>query len=121
MRIHRLLPRFPREYSNLKSQLRRAAESISDNIVEGCGRESQREFANYLQNAISSANEVEYQLLQARCYDLLDERGWRSLTADVEEARKVIFGLKNKIRADLAKAEAEEARKRRERREKKED
>lgn len=42
------------------------------NIVEGCGCESQKEFARYLQHSVNSADEAEYQIQLARDYGLLD-------------------------------------------------
>src|SRR5688500_7586442 len=52
---------FPKEERyNLTSQLRRAATSIPTNLAEGCGKFTQRDFARYLQNALGSAQEVEY-------------------------------------------------------------
>jgi four helix bundle protein len=50
------------EQRNLTSQLRRASVSIGSNIVEGCGRSTNRAYRSYLQNAMASATEVEYQL-----------------------------------------------------------
>jgi four helix bundle protein len=52
---------FPREeiYS-LTNQLRRVASSIRANITEGCGKNSQTEFAHFLNISLDSANEAEY-------------------------------------------------------------
>lgn len=40
----------------------RAAESITTNIVEGCGAATRREFARFLDISIKSTSELEYQL-----------------------------------------------------------
>ncbi|MCZ7583244.1 MAG: four helix bundle protein [Deltaproteobacteria bacterium] len=52
---------FTREETyGLRSQIRRAAVSIPTNIVEGCGRRTQKEFANFLRNSFASMREVLY-------------------------------------------------------------
>ena len=52
----------PRGYSDLKAQITRAAQSIVNNIVEGCGAASRLEFARYLDISIKSTSQVDYQL-----------------------------------------------------------
>lgn len=51
----------------LTSQLRRSTYSIPLNIVEGYGKNSNKDFAHYLDNALCSAHEVEY-----TCYLIYD-------------------------------------------------
>jgi four helix bundle protein len=56
-----ILPLMPiEERFALSSQLRRSTYSIPLNIVEGCGRNTNKDFAHFLDNALGSAHEVEY-------------------------------------------------------------
>ena len=58
---------FVRDFA-LRDQIRRAGISVMANIAEGFGRNSDREFANFLNIAIGSANEV-----QSHLYVALDQ------------------------------------------------
>jgi four helix bundle protein len=58
---------FPKEeLYGLTSQIRRSSMSIPTNIAEGCGRNTDADFARFLQMAMGSASETEYQLILAR-------------------------------------------------------
>jgi four helix bundle protein len=102
---HPVLRRMPREYASLRSQLRRAVESVATNIVEGSGCESQKEFARFLQHSINSADETEYHLLLARDYRLLTHREWTQLTSDIRQTRAMTISLRRKILFDLGRAQ----------------
>lgn len=60
IRIYKLTDRFPKdEINNLISQMRRAAVSIPLNIAEGCGRNTDSAFLQYILYAYGSAKELE--------------------------------------------------------------
>ena len=67
LEVYHVTKSFPKEeiYS-LTNQLRRAASSIPANIAEGCGKNSQMDFANFLNIALGSANEAEYVLILSK-------------------------------------------------------
>jgi four helix bundle protein len=50
------------ERYDLARQLRRAAVSVGSNIAEGCGRSTRPDLARFLDDALGSANEIEFQL-----------------------------------------------------------
>ena len=62
-----IIPLFPKsELYELTSQLKRASYSIPMNIAEGCGRNSDADFARFLDIALGSVHEVEYCVLLAK-------------------------------------------------------
>jgi four helix bundle protein len=50
------------ERFELARQLRKAAVSVGSDIAEGCGRSTRPDFARFLDEALGSANELEFQL-----------------------------------------------------------
>ena len=89
---------FPRTgFGALKAQLIRAAESIPTNIVEGAGASSGKEFSRYLEISIKSTFEVEYQLQLARDYSILLPERWESLSNEVVEIRRMLYGLRKAV------------------------
>jgi len=102
LKVNGVASRMPREHGSLRLQMRRAAESVATNIVEGCARASQKEFANFLQISIASCSELEYHLRLAFDYGLLKKPAWEELTNDTIEVRRMLIGLIKKVRADAA-------------------
>jgi four helix bundle protein len=50
------------ERLGLAMQMRRAAASIPSSIAEGCSRHAQTDYLRFLETALGSASELEYQL-----------------------------------------------------------
>lgn len=106
--VRRAARSFPRSgYSDLKAQIVRAADSIASNIVEGCGAATRKEFARYLDISIKSTSEVEYRLQLALDCGLLSKAGWTTLSVEVVEIRKMLYGLRRALLADPLNPEDE--------------
>ncbi|HEX6964542.1 MAG TPA: four helix bundle protein [Gemmatimonadaceae bacterium] len=94
LEIYRSTSRFPvDERFGIKAQLQRAAASIGANIAEGCGRQTDRELVGFLQIAMGSASEVEYELLLARDLDLLDASTHAVLDRLTIEVKRMLASL----------------------------
>jgi len=101
LEIYQATGSFPKEeLYGLTNQIRRAAISIPSNIAEGCCRQSDVEFARFLQIAMGSASEVEYQLLLARDLKYLPEDRYESVHGKIVEVKQMLSAFLKKLRAD---------------------
>jgi len=96
--VYRHSRSFPSEERfGLTAHLRKSAVSVPSNIAEGCGRESEREFARFLDIAAGSASESEYQLLLARDLGYLQHDDHRQLDEQVNEVKRMLNGFMQKL------------------------
>jgi four helix bundle protein len=105
LQTYRVTRSFPAdERFNLTSQVRRAALSIPTSIAEGCGRETDRELARFLQIAAGSASELEYLMLAARDLSYIDAEAHGSLDISVNEVKKMLNAFVRSLRVSANKA-----------------
>jgi four helix bundle protein len=98
--VYRATAAFPSEERyGLQSQLRRCCSSIPSNIAEGCGRGSDADFSRFLQIAMGSASELEYFLLLVGDLRFLTTDSCRHLQEEVEEVRRMLNALIQKVRS----------------------
>ena len=92
--IYQVTDSFPREerYS-LTDQIRRAVSSVPSNVAEGAGRQTKKEFINYLHMAQGSLSELDTQLELARRLGYLAHDSWTMLDRRVERVDKMLSGL----------------------------
>lgn len=87
--IYSVTKNFPKdELYGLTSQLRRASVSISSNISEGAGRNSDKEFRQFLNISFGSCSEIETQLIISYKLGYLSEDDFASLTEEVISIKK---------------------------------
>jgi four helix bundle protein len=100
LRVYEVTKTFPKEeiYS-LTNQLRRASSSIPANIAEGCGKNSQPDFANFLNIALGSANEAEYHLILSKDLKYLKEDNYEELLKTINDIKAMLIALIGKVRA----------------------
>ena len=97
--VYKMSKSFPKdELFGLTSQIRRAASSIPTNIAEGCGRASNKDYAHFLQIAIGSASEVEYELLLAHDLEYINDEAFNKLTSETIAIRKMIIKYQSELK-----------------------
>ena len=97
--VYKVSKSFPKdELFGLTSQVRRAASSIPTNIAEGCGRASNKDYAHFLQIAIGSASEVEYELLLAHDLEYINDEAFNKLTSETIAIRKMIIKYQSELK-----------------------
>jgi len=104
--INRVVPGIRRPHHQpLKKQLLKSALSTSSNIAEGRTKRSEREFLRFLDIALGSAGELQYQLQAAIDCSAIAVGEGRDLTQRAEEVAKMLQGLIRRIRDDLNDAD----------------
>jgi four helix bundle protein len=97
--IYKATAQFPSEEKfGLMSQLRRASVTIPSNIAEGAARNHPKEFIQFLYIALSSAAEIETQLIICKNLNLIDEQIIIKLLSELETIAKMLNGLINSIK-----------------------
>ncbi len=99
LEVYRLTKDFPKEEQfGLTSQLRRSILSVANNIVEGCGKYTDKDFANFLQQALGSCQESEYLLMLSSELGYLKKTQFDSTSQQVGEVKAMLISLIKKIR-----------------------
>ncbi|WP_420580867.1 four helix bundle protein [Reichenbachiella sp.] len=76
-----------------KSQVRRATLSIMNNIAEGFGRYSDKEFIRFLEYSSSSAAEVRSMLYVFEDLNFTDLEKLKTIQVQLNKTRKLTLGL----------------------------
>jgi len=96
--VYKATASFPSEEKyGLISQSRRSAVSIPSNIAEGAGRNSNKEFNNFLGIANGSSYELQTQLVISNKLSLLSDDLLDSLLKQVDEVQKMTFAFQRKL------------------------
>lgn len=101
-KVYKITSNFPKEETySITSQLRRAALSISANIAEGTGRNSDKDFLRFLHIAMGSLRECENFTLMSRDFDYISSQQFQELISDVQTIGARIGSLMKKIKQDI--------------------
>jgi four helix bundle protein len=94
IKVYKMTSSFPKEEMyGITSQIRRTAISIPSNIAEGAARKTTNEFRQFLYIALSSAAELNTQLIISRNLEFLDKDNTDKLNSELDSLSRRIQGL----------------------------
>ncbi|MCF3109712.1 four helix bundle protein [Niabella sp. CC-SYL272] len=83
---------------DFRFQAKRAAYSVPLNFVEGCGRNTDKDFAHFLENSFGSLLELEYASLLAYDLEYINRKKYHHLGLIIEEVKAKLINLMKAIR-----------------------
>ncbi len=97
-KIYRISAELPNdERYNLISQIKRCAVSIPSNIAEGSGRNSKKEFVQFLGIANGSSFELITQLMLLKRLNIIQEEKIQQLIDELVEVCNMNFALQRRL------------------------
>jgi hypothetical protein len=76
--------------------------SVRANLAEGCGRSTPKDFAHFVEIALSSLNELQDQLIPARDERMIMERVYGELQAEADLLRRMLIALLRTLQRAIA-------------------
>ena len=98
VKIYQASDAFPKEERyGLTSQITRSAVSVSSNIAEGAGRNTSKDFDNFLSIALGSLFEVETQLIIAARLSYVESKLLEDLLQEITILTNKIIRFKHSL------------------------
>ena len=92
--IYKITEMFPSEEKfSLTNQIRRAAVSVTSNIAEGFGRQTEKDRIHFYVMARGSILELQNQLMIARDIEILSKKSFELASGQSVTAHKLLNGL----------------------------
>ena len=101
--LYKIIKKLPKEETyTLSDQMRRAAISIPSNIAEGFGRNSKKEYLQFLYIANGSVCELETQLTLCLRIEYLSETETQPIMDLLSEIGKIIMTITKKLNSNTS-------------------
>ena len=98
--IYKVTKCFPKEeIYGITNQMRRAAVSIPSNIAEGAGRQTDKEFVQFLHIAMGSSSELETQIIICKNLEYIGVEEMNTVLEKVYDIRKMLTGLLRAVKS----------------------
>ena len=100
--IYLVTKSFPKEeIYGLTNQIRRSAVSVPSNIAEGCGRNTDKQLAHFLNISMGSLCELETQIIISTELEYLDQERSIEILKNIDEIERMTNGFRSKIETSL--------------------
>ena len=100
-RVYEVTRAFPDdERFGLISQMRRASVSVSSNLAEGSGRNSDRDFARFVEIAYGSLMETISQAQIAKIQNFIQDGNFDELYQRADQLARMLSGLRSTLLKD---------------------
>jgi four helix bundle protein len=100
--VYSISKTFPNEEKfGLINQLNRAVVSVPANIAEGWGRESSKNYLQFLRISRGSLMEVETLMIISKNFNYLDNTSFSTISDKIEETGKILQGLIKSIQQKI--------------------
>jgi four helix bundle protein len=97
--IYKETKKFPKnELFGLTGQIRRSSISVPSNIAEGCGRGSDPDFLRFLNIAMGSASELEYQILLSKDLGYINDLTYEEISQLLIKMKKMLNSFIEKVK-----------------------
>ena len=97
-----LAPLFPKsEQFAATSQMKIAAYSVPFNIVEGCSRNTDKDFAHFLDISLGSVQALEYCFLFSKGFSFIQAENYSRVNEKENEIKAKLINLIKKIRGNM--------------------
>ena len=98
VKVYEVTRLFPREeLYGLTYQLKKSAVSVPSNIAEGSGRNTRKDFNNFLGISYASSCELNTQLIVASRINILSRVDLDEMENEIEEIQKMNWALKKSL------------------------
>jgi four helix bundle protein len=93
--VYRITEKLPKdERFGLIGQMNRSAVSIPSNIAEGAGRNTDKDFNNFLGVALGSSFELDTQLVISNKLEYVNDQDFQKTVKELEHLQNMIVRLK---------------------------
>lgn len=100
-KVYKVTSSLPEEEKyGLTSRLRRCVVSISSNIAEGAGRNTNKDFRRFLSIAYGSSYELETQFIIATNLGLLSKSECEKSCNEIDELQKMVYSFSKALKVN---------------------